>query len=82
MEKSIETHIEKGDEAERRPSKVDVPIHSSEVLANQDLLYEAYEGEKREHAMGLWEAAKTHPKACLWAFIMCFTIVSILPSSS
>ena len=23
----------------------------------------------------LWEAAKTHPMACFWAFLMCFTIV-------
>ncbi|KAL9625825.1 MAG: hypothetical protein Q9160_000145 [Pyrenula sp. 1 TL-2023] len=70
-------HVESSDDndvVQRRPStKVDV--QASEVLANTDLLNDAYEGENREHATGLWEAAKTHPKACIWAFIMCFTIV-------
>jgi SP family general alpha glucoside:H+ symporter-like MFS transporter len=36
----------------------------------------AVDAENREHEMGMWEAAKTYPWACLWAFIMCFTIVS------
>jgi SP family general alpha glucoside:H+ symporter-like MFS transporter len=39
-------------------------------------LNEAYRAETNEHEMGLWEAAKTHPAACFWAFIMAFTIVS------
>ncbi|PWY81504.1 maltose permease [Aspergillus sclerotioniger CBS 115572] len=50
-------------------------IQHSEVLANPDLLHEAFDGENREHELGVWEAAKKHPWACLWAFIMCFTIV-------
>jgi len=45
-----------------------------EVLKNQD----AYDGENREHAQGTWEAFKSHPWACFWAFLMCFTIVSLL----
>jgi SP family general alpha glucoside:H+ symporter-like MFS transporter len=40
---------------------------------------DAIQGENDEHAMGMWAAVKTHPWACLWAFTMCFTIVS-LPS--
>ena len=52
-------------------------IHHSEVLVNQDLMNSAFDGENREHEMGLWEAVKGHPMACFWAFIMCFTIVSL-----
>jgi SP family general alpha glucoside:H+ symporter-like MFS transporter len=47
-----------------------------EVLANQDLFNDAIEAENAEHAMDMWSAAKKHPVACLWAFLMCFTIVS------
>lgn len=47
------------------------------VLANAELMNDAIDGENREHAIGLWDAAKGHPWACLWAFIMCFTIVSL-----
>lgn len=46
-----------------------------EVLTNKDLMNEAIERENEEHEMGVWEAAKSHPKACIWAFIFCFTIV-------
>jgi SP family general alpha glucoside:H+ symporter-like MFS transporter len=49
----------------------------SEILANQDLLSAAYDGENREHEMGAWEAVKLHPMACFWAFIFCFTIVRL-----
>lgn len=48
----------------------------TEVLHDSALMNDAVEGENREHQMGVWEAFKTHPKACMWAFIMCFTIVS------
>ena len=48
----------------------------SEILVNPDLMSDAFHGENREHEMGLWETAKNYPMACLWAFIMCFTIVS------
>ncbi|KAJ6456173.1 maltose permease [Mycena sanguinolenta] len=47
----------------------------AEVLANQHLMNDAFDGENHEHAETLWQAAKTHPMACVWAFIMCFTIV-------
>jgi SP family general alpha glucoside:H+ symporter-like MFS transporter len=55
---------------------------NSGLLADQDLLAAAYEGENREHAMGAWEAVKLHPMACFWAFIFCFTIVRTLRYSS
>jgi SP family general alpha glucoside:H+ symporter-like MFS transporter len=48
-----------------------------EILVNPDLMGDAVDGENREHEMGMWAAAKSHPWACLWAFIMCFTIVSL-----
>jgi SP family general alpha glucoside:H+ symporter-like MFS transporter len=48
-----------------------------DVLVNPDLLGDAVDGENREHEMSLWTAVKTHPWACLWAFTMCFTIVSL-----
>ncbi|KAL3952556.1 hypothetical protein ACCO45_012499 [Purpureocillium lilacinum] len=48
---------------------------NSKVLANSDLMNDAVDGENREHEQGLWAAAKEHPWACMWAFIMCFTIV-------
>ncbi|KAH6880105.1 general substrate transporter [Thelonectria olida] len=50
-------------------------ILHAEVLKNQDLMTDAFDGENREHELGVWEATKLHPWACLWAFIMCFTIV-------
>jgi len=52
-------------------------ILNSELLVNSDLMNSAYEGETREHEMGVWEAVKLHPKACFWAFIFCFTIVCL-----
>jgi len=51
-------------------------IHHSEVLEDKGLMNEAFQGENAEHEMTLWQAAKNHPMACMWAFIMCFTIVS------
>lgn len=50
-------------------------IHGSEALVDPDLMNDAFQGETREHEMGLWESFKAHPKACIWAFIFCFTIV-------
>lgn len=50
-------------------------LNQNEVLASKDLMNEAIEGENHEHEMGVWEAAKSHPLACIWAFIFCFTIV-------
>ncbi|GLI73380.1 hypothetical protein PoHVEF18_001597 [Penicillium ochrochloron] len=56
-----------------RGEKNDV-LHSEKVTTS-DLMGDAFDGENREHEMGVWEAAKSHPWACLWAFVMCFTIV-------
>lgn len=53
-----------------------VEIGHSGVVINPDLMNDAVDGENREHEEGLWAAVKSHPWACLWAFIMCFTIVS------
>jgi hypothetical protein len=46
-----------------------------EVLVDADLLNEAFDAENREHNMGVWQAIKSHPMACFWAFMMSFTIV-------
>lgn len=51
-------------------------LEHAEVLVDKDLMNDAFEGENREHEMGMWEAAKQHPMACFWAFTFCFTIVS------
>lgn len=48
----------------------------AEVLGDSELMNEAFHGENTEHEQGLWESAKNHPMACIWAFIFCFTIVS------
>ncbi|KXH26311.1 hypothetical protein CSIM01_03689 [Colletotrichum simmondsii] len=47
----------------------------NKTLSDADLMNDAFDGENEEHNQGLWQAVKTHPKACFWAFIMCFTIV-------
>lgn len=60
---------------ERRVSYGHVEVSRSEVLANLDLMNQAIEGENREHQMGIWAAVKAYPMACLWSFMMCFTIV-------
>ncbi|KAK1238887.1 hypothetical protein MKX08_005948 [Trichoderma sp. CBMAI-0020] len=64
---------EKQDDLHLDAAHVDVP--EVEVLGNKDLISDAIDGENQEHDMGVWEAVKTHPWACLWAFTMCFTIV-------
>lgn len=61
------------DHVDRKSSVVDGAV----VLDDVDLLDDAYAGENREHEEGMWASVKSHPWACLWAFIMCFTIVSI-----
>jgi SP family general alpha glucoside:H+ symporter-like MFS transporter len=50
----------------------------NDVLRDEDLLNEAYRAENAEHQMGLWEAFKTHKLACMYAFLMAFTIVSLV----
>lgn len=47
----------------------------SELLVDSDLMELAYDAENAEHEMSAWTAVKTHPMACFWAFLMCFTIV-------
>ena len=64
------------DETGRQGSHGHVEVSQSEVLGNLDLMNDAIEGENREHKMGTWAAVKAYPMAFLWAFIMCFTIVS------
>ncbi|RFN44604.1 mfs transporter, sp family, general alpha glucoside:h+ symporter [Fusarium flagelliforme] len=50
-------------------------VDHAEVLHNPDLMSDAFDAERREHEQGAWAAAKAHPWACSWAFMMCFTIV-------
>ncbi|OKL56087.1 hypothetical protein UA08_08784 [Talaromyces atroroseus] len=50
-------------------------VQHSEVLANADLMNDAFEGENEEHAQGTWAAVRSHPWAFFWAFTLCFTIV-------
>lgn len=64
LDKSDEVHGEKA------------AVEQAEVLVKSDLMNDAFDGENREHDMTTWEAMKSHPWACLWAFTMCFTIVS------
>ena len=52
-------------------------LRNSVVLVDQDLMLAAYDNENREHQQSLWDAVKSHPMACFWAFIFCFTIVSL-----
>ncbi|KAG5927759.1 hypothetical protein E4U42_001806 [Claviceps africana] len=52
-----------------------VHVQHSEDAKNQDLMSDAFDGENREHELGVWAAVKSHPWACFWAFTMCFTIV-------
>lgn len=56
-------------------------IEHSEVLVDSNLMGDAFDAENREHEMSTWQAVKSHPWACLWAFTMCFTIVSLYDTS-
>lgn len=69
-----EAELAKGDEVNVN--------HSEKILISQDLMSDAVDGENLEHDMSLWQSAKAYPWACMWAFIMCFTIVSLLRCSS
>lgn len=53
-----------------------VDVAHSKVLADELTMNDAFEAENAEHEQTLWQSVKSHPKACFWAFIMCFTIVS------
>ncbi|KAK4500645.1 hypothetical protein PRZ48_008834 [Zasmidium cellare] len=65
-------------EEERRVSVQDLKekdVYHSDVLVDQDLMNNAFDAENREHQQSTWAAAKSHPMACFWAFLFCFTIV-------
>lgn len=66
------THVDRMD-----PEIQEKHNHQAEVMTDKDLMTDAQNAENREHEMGLWEAVKDHPMACFWAFIFCFTIVSL-----
>ena len=55
-------------------------IDHAVISAHHEHLDDAFLGETREHEMGTWEAVKNYPMACFWAFLMCFTIVSLAQS--
>lgn len=59
-----------------------VDVAHSKVLGDELAMNDAFEGENAEHEQTLWSAVKSHPKACFWAFIMCFTIVRPLESAN
>lgn len=65
-----------GEKAVDIESLKDHKVDQCEDLVDQDVMLNAFDGENREHEMGMWEAAKKHPMACIWAFTFCFTIVS------
>jgi hypothetical protein len=73
-ERSDKLH-EAGEHVDALPPSEKDPMHK-EILLDADLMNDAIYGENTEHEMSLWQSAKSHPMACLWAFIMCFTIVS------
>lgn len=50
-------------------------VGRDDVIHNKELLEEAFAAETHEHSMTVWQAAKSYPAACIWAFIMAFTIV-------
>lgn len=60
------------------PNEKAVLEHHGDVLADQEILAEAYRAETGEHQMRMWEAVKMYPMACFWAFIFGSTIVSWL----
>lgn len=73
------SHDEMGPSRQGSKADVHISVDKSEVLGNSDLLNDAYAGEDFEHGQGMWAAVKAHPMACIWAFVFCFTIVSLRP---
>lgn len=71
----VDDHHTIENEGDLKKDHKDVLHH--EVLGDSELMNEAFQGENTEHEQGPWESAKNHPMACVWAFIFCFTIVSI-----
>ena len=86
LDTSTRVAMSSGSLDQKREAPDTAPVHvqdleekntlQSEILVNPELMNDAFGGENREHQMGMWAAVKTHPKACFWAFIMSFTIVS------
>lgn len=66
------------------PKRQDVDVQAlkekdtlhSEVLVDKNLMSNAFEGENAEHKETVWQAAKTHKMACLWAFVSYLTLIS------
>lgn len=64
------------------PKRQDVDVQAlkekdtlhSEVLVDKNLMSNAFEGENAEHKETVWQAAKTHKMACLWAFVSYLTL--------
>lgn len=75
---SIEQVHPTGDHDPERKTSI---VNTGPVLADDILMNDAIDGENNEHAMTVWQAAKTYPWACFWAFMMCFTIVCLSPPS-
>lgn len=75
------THVDGLQKQESRHSGLhkgdDIGVTHADRVGKMDFMSEAVEGENREHSMGLWESFKNYPWGCMWAFIMCFTIVSV-----
>lgn len=86
IEKTMEETYEFGKPKNEKLETVEIPkegighvdAHHSQVLADRNLMNDAFDGENLEHSMSMWAAVKTHPWACLWAFTMSFTIVSFV----
>ena len=71
------------DDEKHVPRRGSVDPSRAQILANLERMNDAIDGENSEHAEGMWAGFKKHPWACLWAFILCFTIVSFdLPTPS
>lgn len=73
---SGQVEAKRGMAADEVAEKQRVDTDHADILTKPALLENAFDGENREHEMGVWEAAKKHPWGCFWAFVMCFTIVS------
>ena len=55
-------------------------LDEPQIVMDKEMFTDAIQGENREHAMTMWEAVNTYPMACIWAFVMAFTIVSEDPA--
>ena len=74
-----------GDEDVSAAQHHDVGNHAADLDEKAkiaDYKIDAIEAENQEHNMGVLEAVRAYPAATFWAFVMSFTIVSTLCSSS